>query len=119
MDLNLNTFCSETYGLLQVLGVVLWIIKLGIPVIIIFFGVLDFGKAVTAAKDDEIKTSAKRLLFRILAGLVIFFVPTIVLWVFGTVQDYNDAANRDANGRSDFDYCEQAILKPWEPAPNK
>lgn len=107
MSFNLESFCTEASGLLQLVGWVLTIIKVGIPIIIIFYGILDFGKAVVASKDDEIKSSAKRLMWRAIAGVCIFFVPSIVLWLFSTITDYT--AVKDS-----FDKCQNCILKPWE-----
>ena len=108
-DFNLQDFCSSAKEILTFFGWALTIIKIAIPFIIIAFGILDLGKAVTASKDEEIKTAAKRLLFRAIAGVCIFFVPTIVLWLFGTVQSFNDATDGDG-----FTTCENAILYPWK-----
>lgn len=104
---NLATFCDEMKGLLALVGWVLMILKLGIPLIIIALGIKDFGTAVIASKEDETKTAAKRLLWRFVAGVAIFFIPNIVIFVFGTVAEYSDQ-------RNNFSTCEQAILKPWE-----
>ena len=51
---------------------------------------MDFGKAVVASKDDEIKKALKSLLFRILAGLVILFIPTIINFAFSLVEDFSN-----------------------------
>ena len=106
---SLSEFCSKTKDILTFVGWALTIVKVAIPIIIIAYGILDLGKAVTASKDEEIKTAAKRLLFRAIAGVCIFFVPTIVLWLFSTVDDYNEAT---ASGS--FDSCENALLYPWK-----
>lgn len=105
---DLSSFCQQTKSILTFIGWALTIVKVAIPFIIIAYGILDLGKAVTASKEDEIKTAAKRLLFRAIAGICIFFVPSIVLWLFGTVQEFNDAT-----GGGGFDTCKNALLKPW------
>lgn len=105
---DLGTFCSEAKEILTFVGWALTIVKVAIPFIIIAYGMLDLGKAVTASKDEEIKTAAKRLLFRAIAGICIFFVPSIVLWLFGTVNSFNDAT---AGGG--YDTCKNALLYPW------
>ncbi len=38
------------------------LIKIGIPVLLIIFGMMDLGKAVMAQKEDEIKKDGKPLL---------------------------------------------------------
>ena len=70
--------CSDLWEIWQIIGWVLWIFKIVIPVIIIVFGMIDLGKAVVASKDDEIKKSVKSLIMRAIAGIIMFFVPTIL-----------------------------------------
>ena len=96
---SLQTFCTSAKDILIFVGWALTIFKVAIPFIIIAYGIMDLGKAVTAAK---------RLLFRAIAGVCIFFVPTIILWLFGTVNSFNDAT---AGGG--FSTCEAALLRPW------
>ena len=105
---SLSTFCTETKEILKFVGWALTIVKVSIPFIIIAYGILDLGKAVTASKEEEIKTAAKRLLFRAIAGICIFFVPSLVLWLFGTVNEFTQAT--EGGG---FSVCEQALLRPW------
>ena len=105
MNFNIQSFCTETKEIMAVLGWVLTLIKVAIPIIIIVYGIMDLAKAVVASKEDEIKTGAKRLLWRAVAGVAIFFVPHLVLWLFGTVRAYNDATG--------FDTCEKCLLTPW------
>ena len=106
MNFNIQSFCTETKEIMAVLGWVLTLIKVAIPIIIIVYGIMDLAKAVVASKEDEIKTGAKRLLWRAVAGVAIFFVPNLVIWLFGTIQAYNDAPG--------FDKCETCLLAPWD-----
>lgn len=106
MNFTMASFCTEAASLLQVVGWVITIIKVCIPMLIIFYGIMDFGKAVVASKDDEIKTSAKRLMWRAIAGICIFFIPTLVIWLFGTISDYTASKNG-------FETCETCLLAPW------
>ena len=106
MNFDMGTFCTNTEDLLTFIGWALTIFKIAIPFVIITYGILDLGKAVTASKDDEIKAAAKKLLFRAIAGVAIFFVPTIVLWLFGSVTEFNNASGG-------FETCENALLHPY------
>lgn len=107
MSFNMTEFCSKAANILQFVGWVLTVFKIAIPLLIIAFGIFDFGKAVTGGKDDDIKKSAKTLLMRAIAGVIIFFIPTIVLWVFGTINDYKETAG-------DFEQCRSCVLTPWD-----
>lgn len=104
---SLSEFCNNSKELLQFVGYILLVFKIAIPLVIIILGALDFGKAVVASKDEEIKSSAKRLLWRCVAGIVIFFIPNIVLWIFTIADDYSD-------NRNSFETCEKCILHPTE-----
>ncbi len=93
-------FCSKTKPIWSLVGKILGVFKIVIPLLVIIYGMIDLGKAVVASKDDEIKKAAKQLLIRIIAGIVIFFVPTLVGFAFSL-----------ADGISDTDYstCEACI----------
>ena len=108
LGFDLGTFCTETSQILGFVGWVLTIVKISMPLLIIGYGVMDLGKAVVSSKEDEIKTATKRLLWRAVAGVAIFFVPSLVLWLFGTISDFYEAYNKG------FDTCETCLLKPWE-----
>ena len=66
------------------------LIKIGVPVLLIIFGMLDLGKAVMAQKEDEIKKSQQMFFKRILSAALVFFVVVIVQLVFNLVaKDQN------------------------------
>lgn len=97
-------FCSQTKSIWVLIGKILSIFKIVIPLLIIVFGMIDLGKAVVASKDDEIKKAAKQLGMRILAGVVIFFVPTIVGFAFTLADGFNS--------EGDYAVCEACITNP-------
>lgn len=107
MGFDPGTFCSEASEVLQFAGWILTVFKVAIPLLIIALGMFDLGKAVVASKDEEIKNATKRLLYRALAGVVIFFIPSIILWLFGSVNGYKEISPEE------FQVCQDCILKPW------
>lgn len=72
------------------------IIQFGIPIILVLLGMLDFGKAVLASKEDEIKAAQKMFIKRLMYAVATFLVFTIVTAVFnllvgtGASTDGND-----------------------------
>lgn len=106
LGFDIASFCGEAGSILQFVGYILTLVKVAIPLVIIIYGIMDLGKAVVASKEDEIKTGAKRLMWRAVAGVAIFFIPSIVLWLFGTIANYN-------TGSEGFDNCQTCILAPW------
>ena len=99
--------CSDLTEIWQVVGWVLWVFKIVIPIIIIIFGIIDLGKAVVASKDDEIKKSIKSLVMRAVAGVVIFFIPTLIGVIFGIVDDF-----ADPEVQGEYDICATCISDP-------
>ena len=75
---SLSSLCTEAKDILAFAGWILTFFKIAIPLLIIGLGMFDFGKAVVSSKDDEIKKSAKTLMYRAIAGIVIFFVTSLL-----------------------------------------
>ncbi len=105
---DITTFCRETFELLQIVGWALTIFKIVIPLVIIALGLIDLGKAAVSSKPEEIKKSATSLAWRVAGGILIFFVPTIVMVVFGFVGKFNEST-----GKSDYNVCKACITSPW------
>lgn len=99
-----TNYCTKLKEPLQFVGNVVLIVKILIPIIIIVFGMIDFFKAITGSKDDEIKKSARIFVFRCLSGVIIFFIPTIVSLVFSLVASFADI-------KGDFDACQKCIFR--------
>lgn len=102
-------FCSETSNIWRLIGIIINISKIVIPIIIIILATLDLGKAVMAGDDKEIKEAQKMLIKRIIYGVVIFFVTTLVQAVFNLVG---------GNESNDSSICWTCATKP-EACPRK
>lgn len=61
------------------------ILKIAIPILVIVFGLLDLGKAVMSAKEDDIKKNQGLLIKRIIVAVFVFFVVAIVQFVVSLV----------------------------------
>lgn len=60
-------------------------IQIGVPVLLIFFGMLDLGKAVMAQKEDEIKKGQQMFIKRLITAAIVFLVFFVVQLVMGLV----------------------------------
>ena len=105
--MNVTGFCDQASDVLGFIGWILTVFKIAIPLLIIGYGMFDLGKAVVGSKDDDIKVASKRLMYRAIAGVLIFFVPTVVMWLFGTINGYKDMPV------DNFKKCQDCILRPW------
>lgn len=86
-------------------------IQIGVPVLLIFFGMLDLGKAVMAQKEDEIKKGQQMFIKRLISAVIVFLVFFIVQLAIGLVSsgEENDNILNCAKCliRADEDACEQ------------
>ena len=86
---------------LKFIGVLLLVAKILVPIILIVFGVMDFSKAMVASDADAISKATKSLLFRFLAGVIIFILPTIVNFVFSTI----------GKNKTNFNQCRACVFE--------
>ena len=82
---TLLSFCESSAEIWQLVGKIINIIKIVIPIIIVVLAMLDLGKAVMAGEEKEIKEAQKMLIKRLIYGVIIFFVVTIVQVVFNLI----------------------------------
>jgi hypothetical protein len=54
------------------------IIKIVVPILLIIYGMLDLGKAVTQGKEEDIKKAQGLMFKRFIAGVMVFLVVSIV-----------------------------------------
>lgn len=60
-----------------------------VPIIIIILCMIDMSKVIF--KPDNVKTSLKTVVNRIIAGLIIFLIPTIIDFCFTLVENYDNS----------------------------
>ena len=97
--------CTSAGSIWYTIGMFMLVFKIVIPVLLIIFGMIDLGKAVISSDDKAVSKAAKSLLNRVIAGICIFFVPTIVGFVFKMVGSFGEAKDQ-------FDYCSACVSNP-------
>ena len=100
-------FCEKSgvVKVFQIVGYCLFILKIVVPIILIIMGCLDFGKAIISSDDKEIKNAGVMLAKRALAGVIVFFIPTIVVTAFNFVNGYGEVQNKNKS-------CTECLRKP-------
>lgn len=79
-----TNFCKDV-GIkksLKFIGNLFIIAKIIVPILLIVMGTIDFSKSVFSSDADSLKKSSITFAYRILAGVAIFFLPTIISFVF-------------------------------------
>lgn len=66
--------------ILYIANIVKWV-KYIVPVLVIVLGILDFIKAISSEKDDEMKKAQGRFVKRLIAAALIFIVPFVIEFV--------------------------------------
>ena len=69
---------------------IIGLIKIFVPMLVVLFGLIDLGKAVTQQKEDDIKKSQGLLIKRIILAAIVFFVISLVQFVVGIVGGTNE-----------------------------
>lgn len=81
--------------------------QIGVPIILIIMGMLDFSKAMIAGKEDEIKKHQSIFIKRCIYAITMFLVVTIVTVVF-KLFDMSEA-NEEIKGTNDWITCYNAV----------
>lgn len=93
----LVSICDTSFQpIWNVVGFIVKSIWIGVPILLIVFGMIDLGKAVIASKEDEVKKATKAFGKRFLYAVGVF----LVVWLVGFVLDTAaKIAGTDENGK--------------------
>lgn len=107
--MNYDKLCSDYSsgigGAARIIGYIVLVAKWLVPIVIIILGIIDFAKAVISSDDKALNKATSSLAKRIVAGLIVFFIPTLLLALLNLLDISNGIEN---NGR--FDACTKCIL---------
>lgn len=71
--------------------IIILFLQIAIPVLLVIFGSIDFLKAVTSSKEDEIKKGQQTFIKRLIAAVIVFFVVAIVKLLVSFAASDNSA----------------------------
>lgn len=91
---------------LRFFGYLLMVAKLAVPLIIIVMGIFDLFKSVIDKDEKSLTKQIKILLMRIVGGVFIFFLPTIVYALFSISSDLKIVEDNK------YQTCVDCLLKP-------
>ena len=96
---------STSLKVFQVIGYLLIIIKIIVPLILIIMGSIDFAKAALSGDDKSTKEAAVQFSKRVLIGLIVFFIPTILDFFLSLISGASETASK-------YNNCTNCILNP-------
>ena len=97
---------SGTLKVFQVIGYILYIIKILVPVIIIVLGSIEFGKAAISKDEKSIMVAANSLVNKFILGILIFMIPTLLDAALSLVWGTKEATQ-------DYETCTTCLLSPF------
>ncbi len=94
-------FCNAAHNVMYLVGVVVTVIKIVVPIVLIVIGMTDLVKAMTSKNEDDIKKATRLLVKRVIIGVAIFLVPSIVGLLMNVIVE------------SDYKQCMTCVTSPW------
>ena len=85
----------------KIMGIILTLVKIIVPIFLMITGMVTMFKAVTSGKEDDLKDSFKILVKKVIAGLIVFVLPTLLDFAFDSLLGYDD---------SGFAQCSNCLL---------
>jgi hypothetical protein len=107
-SVNARDFCTSAQSIIQVIGWVVTIFRIVVPLLIIVLGIFSLGKAAISSKPEDIKKNIGGLIWRFVGGIAIFFLPSIIMTVFGFFTQWTTIQNE-----MQFKVCKDCLLAPW------
>ncbi len=98
-------FCQDVKNTLRLIGFIIIIIKIIVPLLIILMGTIDYYKAIIDEKEDSMLKQTKVLIRRILIGLLIFFIPTLIKLGLMFIGGWSEV-------EPNYNECAECLLDP-------
>lgn len=96
---------STSLKVFQIIGYILLIIKIIVPLILIVLGSIDFGKAALSGDEKSTKEAAVQFAKRVLIGLIVFFIPTVLDFFLSLINGVSETA-------AEFSNCTSCLFSP-------
>lgn len=101
-------FCSQNgvKQVMHIIGLIIFFAKITVPLILVIMGTLDFYQSIKDPDSKGMKDQLLKFVKRILAAIIIFFIPTIVNFIFSLVDNAMNYTNN-------FSDCSDCVFKPF------
>ena len=108
-NISLAKFCNDgkVARTFKFIGLMFFVAKILVPAIVIIVGIVDLVKVITSGKEEEMKKHVKNLGIRVIIGVLIFLLPSIINAIYGVASDLVSDG-----GTSAFDNCEACLMTP-------
>ena len=76
----------------DIINTIVRIIQIGVPILLIILGMIDFGKSAIAQKEEEMKKGQRIFVSRLITAILVFFVIFFVKAAVRFVNDRNESS---------------------------
>lgn len=98
-----ENFCADVSSTLKLVGMFIVVVKIVVPLLVIIMATMDFYKIVMSGKDSDFKKEAIILGKRILMGVIVFMLPSIIDLAVNSF---------DKNPNADYKICVDCLTNP-------
>ncbi len=98
--------CTETIETWRILGFFIFVLKILVPIIIVIMATKDLFNILLKGDYDSFKGTASKIFRRIVAGIIVFMVPSILFAII------NLFVNNDFEELYDFAGCTSCLFSP-------
>ena len=87
--------CEGLLGsdVLDDINTVLSWVRIGVPILLVLLGTLDFGKAVLADDDKALSKATRTFIMRSIAAIAVFFAPIIIMYLLRLIDGMADGCD--------------------------
>lgn len=96
---------TSVLNIFRFIGYILLLVKILVPIIIIVLSMIEFFRAITAGEEKDMQGSLVSLAKKLIAGVIIFIIPTILNFLILLIEDIGET-------KSDFYNCHICLLNP-------
>lgn len=99
-------FCADPNILraFRIVGVLIHVIKIVVPVVLVIVATIKLAKVIIA--DEDTTDAIKNIFQKIIIGIVIFFLPSLLLAIMGGVDSYSKVDSK-------FAKCSSCLFGPY------
>lgn len=93
---------AGTLKVFKILGIVLFLMKIIVPILLLIMGMVGYGKATISGDEKEIKAATSSLIKKAIAAVVVFMIPFVINGAFSLVGSFS-------SNKSKFKKCTECI----------
>ncbi len=108
------SFCKQEgiIRIVRIAGTVKNIMKILVPVLLIVMASIDIGKALLSGDEKDMKEATTLMVKRLIAGLIVFFIPTIVDVILNNISNYSTSDYAYSKTKGDYVICTKCFSSP-------